>query len=147
MSFVIGGASTYLGLYWKVRKELEAEYDKDLRASRLRVYSTLWSKLELLAKYSRPQPVNAESLDLLSAKLRQWYFEDGGIYMSQTTRDAYFSLQDELQHVLPSDKGTDRRLSAEDFERLRRAGSALRTAMTVDVGTRRAPLLGEETSD
>src|SRR5262245_64313805 len=96
VGFVLGLASAYIGLYWKVRKDLEAEYDKDLRAKRRDAYAALWKLLQPLAKYSPPPPTTAEPLKQLSAELRQWYFEVGGLYMSGKTRDAYFALQEEL---------------------------------------------------
>jgi hypothetical protein len=128
--FLLGLASAYLGLHWKVREELEAEYDKDLRAKRREAYAALWKVLQPLAKYSPPGPLTAESFGLLSVALRQWYFEVGGLYMSSSTRDEYFALQKEL--TSPSATG----------ERAREAGSRLRTATTRDVGARNEPLIG-----
>jgi hypothetical protein len=132
VGFLLGLASAYIGLYWKVRKDLEAEYDKDLRAKRRDAYAALWKLLQPLAKYSPPAPLTPESLKQLSAALRQWYFEVGGLYMTATTRDAYFKLQDEL--------------TAQDAnaERAQKKGSDLRTATTRDVGSRRDPLTGED---
>lgn len=127
---VLGAIGGYLLLYMKVREELEAEYDKDLRAKRREVYAALWKLLQPLAKYSPPEPLTLESLQRLSAALRKWYFEVGGLYMSNGTRDAYFALQDELTCANPSG------------EKARELGSLLRTATTRDVGARNEPLAG-----
>jgi hypothetical protein len=40
--FLVGGISTYLGLYWKTKKDLEAKYDSELRTERLKVYAALY---------------------------------------------------------------------------------------------------------
>jgi hypothetical protein len=143
LGFLLGAAGSYLGLYWKVKKELEAQYDKELRAERLKAYAALWKLLQPIAKYSRPGPVTASSLQKLSADLQQWYFEIGGLFMSERTRDAYFALQDEL--TTPAEH-LDRELSHAEFENIRETGSRLRTATTVDVGSRKEPLIGDETS-
>jgi len=131
VGFALGLVSAYVGLYWKVRKELEAEYDKDLRTDRLHAYAALWKLLQPLAKYSPPGPLTPEALKQLSVALRQWYFEVGGLYMSTGTRDAYFALQDEL--ISQSTSG----------EKAQEAGSRLRTATTRDVGARNQPLTGQ----
>jgi hypothetical protein len=134
VGFALGLASAYIGLHWKIRKELEGEYDKDLRGKRRDAYAALWKILQPLAKYSPPAPVTPELLKQLSADLRQWYFEVGGLYMSANARDAYFALQDELQLASPS------------AENAIRAGSRLRTATTRDVGSRNEPLTGQRQS-
>ena len=147
LGFLLGGVSAYLGLYWKVKKELEAQYDKELRSDRLKAYLALWKLLQPLAKYSRPGPVTPDTLKKLSADLRQWYFEVGGLFLSSRTRDAYFSLQDELVAKVASNEGhSDRDLPDADFEELRKKGSRLRTATTVDVGSRKEPMISDKES-
>jgi hypothetical protein len=147
VGFLLGLASAYIGLYWKVKKDLEAQYDKDLRSERLKAYVALWKLLQPLAKYARSEPVTPKSLKKLSGDLRQWYFEVGGLFLSAQTRDAYFSLQDELKTKSTADAGQlDRELTDRDFEELRKRGSSLRTATTVDVGSRKKPLIGDEAS-
>ena len=98
----------------------------------------------------------------LAQRLRKWYFETGGLHLSQETRQAYFSLLDGLEVVArrtDSKRGPEednqvstRRLRGlrgrknkvldppiprQDDEFLRVLGSRLRTALTRDVGTRR----------
>jgi hypothetical protein len=145
VGFLFGAASSYLGLYWKVKKDLEAQYDKDLRADRLRAYCALWKLLQPLAKYSRPGPVTPSSLGKLSADLRRWYFETGGIFLSKRTRDEYFALQDELSAKAADARAhPDLELTDPDVGIIQKQGSRLRTATTVDVGSRREPLIGDE---
>lgn len=141
---IVGSAGSYLGLYWKVRKELEAEYDKDLRQERLTSYKTLWAITQPLAKYARPEPVTPGRLRKLSDDLRQWYFENGGIFMSEATREEYFALQEELKARIAA-HGADlsKSLTDNDYATARKRGSRLRTAITIDVGTRKQPMLKE----
>jgi len=144
VSFALGAVGSYLALVWKVRKDLEAAYDKDLRDRRLVTYVTLWAHLEPLAKYARRGPVNGAILGQLSEQLRHWYFADGGIYLSDDTRDAYFKLQEQILEYLTGDIDEQKALGASEFEALRRSGSGLRTCMARDVGTRRRPMVEGE---
>lgn len=147
VTFALGVTGTYLGLGWKVRKDLEAEYDKTLRDARLRVYQSLWGSLEPLAMFSRPAPVTFQTVKGLSAELRRWYFAEGGLYLSDATRDVYFELQDKIGHVIEDPakaRSPNGELDSETFEMLRKAGSRVRTAMAADVGTRRKPLMKTE---
>jgi len=147
IGFLLGALSSYVGLYWKVKKELQAQYDKELRAERLKVYAALWKQLQPRAKYSRPDRVTASSLKKMSVDLRQWYFEVGGLFMSERTRDDYFALQDELvEKISASQDHLDCELSDKDFEALRKKGRRLRTATTIDVGSRNKPLIGDDAS-
>jgi hypothetical protein len=139
---LVGGVVSGIGVLWKLRQELAAAYDKDLRAERLRVYSELWKLLRLLSKYAKPAAVTSDSLRKLSADLTHWYFEVGGLFMSEGTRDCYFALQDALDRRIDAGREhPDRVVTDEEFEQLRRKGSRLRTATTLDVGSRRKPLL------
>ncbi|MBD0372404.1 MAG: hypothetical protein ICV60_16290 [Pyrinomonadaceae bacterium] len=84
----------------KVGQDLLIEYDKDLRARRLVYYEKLLSLMLPLAKYPEPEPLTYSKLGLLSIKLRRWYFEGGGLYMSEPTSNRYFDLQDGFKIVI-----------------------------------------------
>jgi hypothetical protein len=147
LGFSLGAVGSYIGLYWKVKKELEALYDKDLRTKRLNAYTELWKLLQPLAKYSWPIPVTAASLENLSADLRKWFFEVGGLFLSERTRKEYFALQNALTIKIANCKEhLDRELSDADFLAIRTKGSQLRTSTTVDVGSRKRPLIPDEAS-
>ncbi|HSI56751.1 MAG TPA: hypothetical protein VLA16_04290 [Ideonella sp.] len=141
IGFALGAIGSYLALYWKVRKELEAQYDKELRAERLQQYKLLWTMTEPLAKYSPPGPVSVQRLRDMSSKGRCWYFQQGGIFMSERTRDRYFAFQEALLATIAAgSKDEEPSIKGVDLEPLRKRSSRLRTAMTEDVGTRRASL-------
>lgn len=84
----------------KVGQDLLIEYDKDLRSRRLICYEKLLNLMLPLAKYPEPDPLTYSKLTLLSINLRRWYFEAGGLYMSESTRDRYFDLQDGFKIVI-----------------------------------------------
>jgi hypothetical protein len=136
---VVSVAGTYLATRWKVRRDLEARYDANLRDLRLKVYKKLWASTGLLAAFARPGYPTHAQLDELTNQLRAWYFDEGGLYLSTRTRDAYFRLQRALRTLINSDRWKDERLTELDpqsFEHLREIGSRLRSQMTYDVGTR-----------
>jgi hypothetical protein len=88
-----GAILAYLGAILKFRKDLEAEYDKDLRNKRMEAYKDLWSHLQVLARYDRPKPLNRQTLEELTVAMREWYFEIGGLYLSEEARKSYFDLK------------------------------------------------------
>jgi hypothetical protein len=93
LTFVVTGVGTYVTTYVKWRKDLLVEYDKDLRARRIDAYRELWRQLQPLAEYARPVHVTPAQLVEISINLRRWYFEVGGLFLSESSRDAYFALQ------------------------------------------------------
>ena len=139
---LLGAVTTYLVAVFKLRRELEYKYDTDLRDKRIPQYLELWKLLVDLAKYARPKQLTFDDLYKLTASLRQWYFEQGGLFLSEKSRDTYFALQDAIKKVLDA-KGQPgaATVDEETYEDLRKSGSNLRTALTRDVGTRKSPKL------
>lgn len=139
-----GIAGTYLTAILKYRKDLEAEYDESLRDQRIKEYLKLWKLTGLLAKYGQFAPVCYKDLQTLTLDLRVWYFENGGMFLSDASRDRYFALQEALKTVLADQHNMlEQAVDPDTYERLRSAGSLLRTSMAADVGTRRKPILAE----
>ena len=122
------------------RQRLEVEYDIELRKHRIEAYQALWKILEPLAYFSPPSAVSYAVARDLSQALRSWYFEVGGLFLSERSREAYFDLQKGLGGVIkePLD-ARYRPLGPRRFERLRSLASTLRTASTQDVATRVKP--------
>lgn len=49
LGLVTGALGRYFGLYWKIREELVAKYDQELRAERVTQHALLWRATEPLA--------------------------------------------------------------------------------------------------
>jgi hypothetical protein len=81
----------------RLRRELEVELDRDLRTERRKAYCDLWKRLEPLAIYAPKHQLDGTSLRALSAELTEWYYEVGGVYLTETAKGLYFTLQDLLQ--------------------------------------------------
>jgi hypothetical protein len=136
--------AAYVGTRRRVLAELEGRYDAALRDLRLGVYPQLWAALQPLAKYARepPGPPAVGDIEALSRRLRRWYFEEGGIYLSAEAREAYFQLQDALTAVIGSERAAtathaSARLAPDTFKAVQAIASWLRTTLTYDVGSRR----------
>jgi hypothetical protein len=133
----LGIVGTYLSAILKFRNDLKAKYDIDLRDKRIEVYKELWKRLQLLAKYSPPTPFTYNKIRELLADLRAWYFEVGGLFLSESSRDAYFALLDKMDEVLKYPVAhSDEVLSDDIREEIRQKSSTLRTQLAKDVGTR-----------
>jgi hypothetical protein len=134
--------ATYFATVAKVRYELLAGYDKDVRERRLTAYGKLWTLGEPLARYSPPKPLSAEDARALSADMREWYFRDG-IVMSEAAREAYFALQRELAGERVAREGAGP-LNERDLKTLQDASRGLHTALCNDVGSRKPPMIGSK---
>jgi hypothetical protein len=82
------------------RQRLEVEYDIELRKHRIEAYQALWKILQPLAYYSPPSAVTYAMARELSQGLRSWYFEVGGLFLSEQSREAYFDLQKGLGGIV-----------------------------------------------
>ena len=139
IGIISGVILTYLGTVLKFRKDLEAEYDKDLRNRRLDAYKDLWKHLQLLARYDRPKPLTCQTLEELSVAMRTWYFETGGLYLSEETRKSYFVLKKAIRDLIASGKyPAEKTLDGEDGKAMVEQASVLRARLTQDVGTRKS---------
>src|SRR5262249_26360917 len=104
--------------------ELVGTVDLDIRAWRVDVYKTLWQKTKRLQMWPRNEGVKYDDLQKLSEDLRDWYFTEGGIFLSRTTHESFYSkLQDKITEILKGKNHQDV-LSTDDYEAVRNACSA-----------------------
>ena len=96
--------------------------------------------LEPLARYARDASVTYSVIHTISVETRQWYFQKGGIYLTERSRSPYFELKKAMQPVLDASEcksRADKEIDPQQLERIVAAGSALRTALSDDIGTKR----------
>jgi hypothetical protein len=137
VGLVTGAAATA----YKSRKDLEVQYDIKLREDRIEAYKGLWKELDRLAYYAPEKPLTYAVAHELATALRTWYFDIGGLLMSERTREPYFDLQRALKVVGEAGAGDDTALPRPTGDALKQLGSRLRTSTTDDVATRVGPLL------
>ena len=141
---VISSVLTYFGIRSKIRLDLTAEYDKELRTSRLEVYKTLWTLLKPLARFSRESPLTYQLVKETSEKMRNWYFDTGGIYLSRQSRDPYFKMKEAMQGIIDDAslvQRVDEPLSGAYIKAVLSSGTKLRKSLADDIGTRRGPFV------
>ena len=138
---------TYLATRSKIRLDLTAEYDKDLRTSRLKVYQDLWKLLEPLARYSRPGPVTYVVVKEVAEKMRIWYFQQGGIFLTKESYTPYFSLKEVMQNIIDDEhlkEHNTRDLDEKRLDALLKRASDLRKSLTEDIGSRNESFLSSK---
>ena len=145
VSALIGAVTGILTTSWKTRKDLESAYDIELRKQRIEAYRALWELLQPLAFYSPPGPLTYEGVEDLSKKLRGWYFETGGLFLSERTREPYFDLQRALTGLLVRVTNGEAAVDDQIVEIIKALASRLRTSTTQDIETRVGPRLGAST--
>jgi hypothetical protein len=113
---------------WAQRKKLESDYDAILRTERLAEYRKLWQITEPIGWYGKHE-ITSETAKKLLGDLDHWYFEGGGLLLS----DISYKSFEELLRALDRYDGAQ--------EDLRPVGSKLRTSLAYDIGGRKRPLL------
>ena len=118
-----------------------AAFDTDLRVRRIPVYTELWKLTSRLPKWPRAERVTYGDLLAFSGELRDWYFAGGGMFLSRQSVGAYKQVQDELAGLLAgrSAEALAEPIATPDYDRIRGFCSALRTELTDDIVSRRAP--------
>jgi hypothetical protein len=113
-----------------------AGVDEELRSKRLTVYPALWEATKAASRWPR-STVSRSDLDELHRNLRKWYYTGGGMYLSETARARYGDLQELIGTALTHPGDPCSQLNRARYEDLMEASSAMRTAITEDLDTRR----------
>lgn len=144
ITFIFG----VLGTYVTTRRNTDLQYDAELRRDRLDAYKELWKEFKLVQKYAKSSGDRLRTKNdagRLAGRLKDWYFDTGGIFLSYEARGDYFAVQEALEGIQYEGKETggsgastaDEELSDTEYELLRVRASRLRTTLTRDVGTRK----------
>ena len=142
---LVSAVITHFATRAKVRLNLAAAYDKKLQESRLAAYMKLWAMLEPLARFGRDEPVTYAVLRELSTKTRTWYFQEGGIYLTEASRGPYFCWKEQMQPLLDNQELARQPaapMPADRLEAVIAAASTLRTSLSDDIGTKQISWLG-----
>lgn len=133
---IAGIVGTYLGAILKFRKDLEAEYDRDIREKRIAEYKKLWKLTQDFPRYGRPRPYALQDVQQLMTALHGWYFQGAGLFLSDSSRPAYFAFKDALQELIDASEQGPPLDPAKDKEAHDKAHT-LRMTLAGDVGTRK----------
>ncbi len=140
VSAVIGAAVAYVGSVWQARLAARRVIHERVHESRARLYPIAWKITGRLPRRPRTEEHTYKTLKTLAIDLRDWFYEEGGMYLSGGSRDEYSEFLDVMEKLTTDNSGEDV-VREQDYERARRAGSSLRDWMTKDLLSRsRAPL-------
>jgi len=145
VSGAISSTLTYVSTRSKIRLDMTVEYDKTLHAKRLELYKELWPKTKRLSRFDWHFALTYNVVKSVAADTREWYFGEGGIYLSRSSREPYFHLKGLLQKVIdnkeleaaPDAPIEDKEICAAIID----AAHDLRASLADDIGARRSPWL------
>jgi hypothetical protein len=120
------GLSSWLGAREKVAEEL--------RELRLKSYPQVWRRTSVVSRWPRTK-ASLGNVTTLHRHLRAWYFETGGLYLSDNSRQRYGELQELLEAVLVGVQ-SEGPLAVSEYERVMESASAFRTSLTEDLQSR-----------
>jgi hypothetical protein len=69
---------------------------RSTRDARMTAYRSLWSKSALLPMSPRNHELTYRELRQLWGDLKDWYFHEGGLYLTRPARNQYFTVQRSL---------------------------------------------------
>ena len=137
LSIVVTALFALLTNRQKFREDLQAKYDATIHEQRTEFYLPLWKKLEVLARFAPPEAVTTRTLDELSKSLREWFFNTGGLYLSDESRRAYFDLQYVITGHVRKHGISDKELGRTSLEQILKRASDLRDYLSRDIGSRK----------
>lgn len=105
--------------------------DNDMLARRRSAYTELWRILKPFARYDLPTPITPAVLKQVTVQMRDWYFDIGGLLLSEHCRIPYFEFKDMLMEYLsnpnrPADAPFDEAAVHELIEEASRLRASLR---------------------
>ncbi|MBK9983961.1 MAG: hypothetical protein IPP15_16605 [Saprospiraceae bacterium] len=130
-ALVFGGIIGVLFKYWY---DYKAMVYKELWQKRYGTYTKLLQLTGALPLYPEKANLIYKDLFTISEKMRDWYFEEGGLLLSMKTRNKYFEVQKKIQVIL-KDNILDSSLH-DHYDIIRDLFSELRTELTNDLMSR-----------
>jgi hypothetical protein len=140
---IVGGASVALVQGFVASRGKENE---ELRNWRLKVYPAVWRLTSTVPRWPQADPTHHDLWDLHLA-FRKWYYESGGLYLSENARARYGEMQELLDAYLDGRDRDDETpfphrafgpaKADSPYNALMDTCSAFRTALTEDLSTRR----------
>jgi hypothetical protein len=141
---VVTAVITYFATRSKSRLDMTVQYDKGLRDKRLELYKQLWPKTEPLGRYGPSHSYTYKVVQAVSLDMQDWYFREGGLFLSKKSRKPYLELKDQIQTIVENPKlanNPDQPIPPEAQRAIVEAARRLRASLADDIHTRNAPWL------
>ena len=123
--------------------ELRGVYDLDVRKNRITAYQSLWKILSDVGFFSAQDKLNSDGAIKSIEKLIDWYYQVGGLYMTEESYNKFRLLLDNLQLMIDNilHKDCDKDLPQDVQDKLKKFGEDLRQSLVEDVGTRERAMI------
>lgn len=131
----IGAVVAFVGAAGKSYLDARRTVDQSLRTQRSPVYQSLWLKTRLFQMWPR-STISYADAGIFQRQLADWYYEEGGLYLSRTSQRVYVKLQKALTQVLGSSQQGE--MTTPHWQLVHKRCSRLRTALTTDLLSRRS---------
>jgi len=139
LSAVTGALVSYFVAKYQMRAKFRGNVDTALIRKREQLYLSLWKLTAVIPRWPRAHDCTYEDIGQLGLAMRDWYFQGGGLYLSEQARAAYGVLRDRMD-AFPPRIGV---VNDADYDHVFDAASKLRTELTKDLFSReRAQALG-----
>ena len=103
-SGVISSVLTYFATRSKIRLDLAVEYDKALHDKRLVLYREFWPITKPLGRFVPHFSLTYNNVKNVVTDMHEWYFKEGGIYLSKGSREPYFHLKQQMLRVIDNER-------------------------------------------
>jgi len=144
-SGIISSVLTYFSTRSKIRLDMRVEYDKTLHDKRLELYKELWPITKPLGRFVPHFSLTYNIVRKAVTDMHEWYFNEGGIYLSKNSRKPYFHLKEQMLRVIDNERleaTPDARIEdKEACNAILNAATSLRTSLADDIRTSRSPWL------
>jgi hypothetical protein len=135
-SVVAAVITAYITTIVKLRQEHVLDIDKELREARIKAYKRPWGALKTLSMHS-PEPPTYGELEDIVGDLTDWYYTEGGVYLTTHSQPAFRACVEGIKKVSRTKQGASGGRIGDMFHKpLFDVGSAFRTQMTLDLGSR-----------
>lgn len=144
LSGVLSSVITYLATRSKVRLDLAAEYDKNLRTERLQGYKELWRLMKPFSTYAPESPLTYKKIKSISDDMRDWYYEKAGIFLSKESLRRFIELSVVLKDILDNEtlkEDINSPIDTTELKSVTRASQDLREALAEDIRARKNPFI------
>ncbi|HVG16013.1 MAG TPA: hypothetical protein VM935_13670 [Chitinophagaceae bacterium] len=134
ITLVIGG---FFGGVIKSLLDYRSQVFSHLWEKRMTAYSGIWKLMKEFPLWPRVNNVTYSTLYGMSHAMKEWYFDSGGILMSEKTRNAYGNLQEEINANILAGKKPEDFVDPLEYNRIQKLCSGVRTEMTRDLLSRK----------
>jgi hypothetical protein len=139
---VVGVIGTVLGSVIAGALATRAKVNDDMRQLRLGAYPSLWDLTSCFSKWP-PTPMSYARLREFLDSFRAWYYQGGGLYLSENGQERYGEVHELLVACFGASEGEavpaapPGAIPEATYRAVREAVSTLRRALTEDLESRR----------